>query len=190
VVRWPVAALLVLLSGCAAAPLPLPSAGSKLVAEEHTTALTFDYPSGWSNVSWGSFPSSFSYMVAALSNQRLHSPCVHHGNVFSCGQPLGRLQPAAMLVEWWEDGFPGWQLADQPGAAISVDGVPAKMERGPSASPNCRGLGASLGISVVVARPQAPGNYFQFIACLRGPQLSRETSLALEMLDSARLSFG
>ena len=180
---------MVILSGCAVAPLPLPSATSTLVAEGSAPGLSYSYPRGWSVVAW-SGPSSFSFMVAAISNERLRSPCFHHGDVGGCGQPLGGLQPAAMLVEWWENGYPGWQLADQPGAAISVDGLPAKMERGPSASPNCRGLGASLGISVVVARPQAPGNYFQFIACLRGPQLSRETSLALEMLDSARLSSG
>ena len=187
--RWPVAALLVLLSGCASAPLPLPSAGSTMVAEAHTPGLSYSYPPGWSIVSWDG-ASSFTYMVAAISNQRLRNPCFHHGNVFGCGQPLGRLQPGAMLVEWWEDGYPLWQLADQPGSAISVDGLPAKMEVGPSASSACRGTGASRGISVVVARPQAPGNYFQFIACLRCPQLTRETSLALAMLDSARLSSG
>ncbi len=180
---------MVILSGCAVAPLPLPSATSTLVAEGSAPGLSYSYPRGWSVVAW-SGPSSFSFMVAAISNERLRSPCFHHGNVGGCGQPLGGLQPAAMLVEWWENADPRWQLDDQPGAPLSVDGLPARMEQGANAIPVCRGLGAGSGVSVVVARPQAPGNYFEFTACMRGPHLGDETSLAMAMLNSARFSAG
>lgn len=74
--------------------MPLPPADSRLLAEEHAAALTFDYPPGWSIVSWRG-ASGFTYRVAGISDQRLRIPCFHHGNLFGCGQPLGRLQPAA-----------------------------------------------------------------------------------------------
>ena len=187
--RWLWAALVVILSGCAAAPRPLPLATTTLMAQGRAPGLSYSYPSGWSTASWSS-PSSFTFMVAAISNQRLRNPCFHHGNVYGCGQPLGSLQPGAMLVEWWENGDPRWLLADQPGSPISVDGLPAKMEQGASALPACSGLEATGAISVVVARPQAPGNYWEFLACMRGPHLSRQTSLAMAMLNSARFSSG
>jgi hypothetical protein len=92
-----------------------------------------------------------------------------------------------MLVEWWENGYPGWVLTDQPGSPTSLDGHPARIQQGPRAAPACSGLDATTAISVLVARPGAPSNYLEFVACLRGPHLSRQRALALMMLRSLRI---
>src|SRR5205814_10482403 len=31
------------------------------------------------------------------------------------------LEPATLLVEWWENGFPSWNFADQPGVAFKLE---------------------------------------------------------------------
>jgi hypothetical protein len=185
VVRWPLTALAAILTGCSVAPLPLPPATHTLVDVLRAPGLSYSYPRGWYVARWNG-PSRFTFMVGAVSNQRLRNPCFRHGAVGGCGQPLGRLQPGTMLVEWWENGDPQWRLADQPGAPLAVDGRPARMEQGASALPACLVLGAGGAILVVVAGSQAPGNYFQFTACMRGPGLGRQRTLALALLNSAR----
>src|SRR5438067_13838986 len=92
-----------------------------------TSAITFAYPADWSRTAWDS-RGSFTYMVAAVSNRTLKSPCVVSLMYSSCGAPVATLEPATLLVEWWEDGFPAWKLADQPGVAPELDGLDAKVQ--------------------------------------------------------------
>jgi hypothetical protein len=127
-----------LMVGCASGPLPIPSSSTTPTVTWTANAISFAYPKGWSRATW-SFPSSFTYMAAAVSNQQLKDPCFKSGNTSGCGQPLAYLQPGALLVEWWENGFPTWSLARQAGTPMSVDGLRRRSKRVPEAGPTARG---------------------------------------------------
>jgi hypothetical protein len=177
-----------LLVGCAAEPLPITSSSTAPVVKWTANAISFAYPKGWSRTSWSS-PSSFTYMAAAVSNQQLKDPCFKSGNTGGCGQPLAHLQPGALLVEWWENGFPTWSLAGQAGTPMSVDGLSAKIQEGNGGWTDCSGLGSDRWISVVIEWPPATTqDYFQFVACMRGPGLAAEREVAMTILESAHLS--
>jgi hypothetical protein len=124
-------------------------------------------------------------MVAAVSNQSLTSPCTHSINSVSCGPPLDRLERGAVLVMWWQNGWPTWSLADQPGDATTVDGLAAKRQDPANMTDVCVGLGADSAMQVLVDRDSA--NYFAFQACFRGPNIEAERTQALAILASARL---
>ncbi len=176
-----------LLVGCAPQPLPITNSSTAPTVKWSANAVSFAHPEGWSRAAW-SFPSSFTYMVAAVSNQRLNNPCFKSGTTSVCGQPLARLQPGGLLAEWWQDGFPTWGYARQAGSPMTVDGLPAKIQDGAGGSNACSGLGADRWISVVIERPPTKDNYFQFVACMRGPGLAAERDVAMAILQSAHLS--
>ena len=189
-VRWflfLVAGILVV--GCAAEPLPIASSSTTPTVKWTANAISFAHPEGWSRSAW-SVPSSFTYMVAAVSNQQLKDPCFKSGNTFGCGPPLARLQPGALLVEWWENGFPTWSFARQAGSPMTVGGLQAKIQEGAGGSAACPRLGADRWISVVIERPTTTENYFQFVACMRGPGLAAERDAAMRILQSAHFSRG
>ncbi len=186
---WPLAVLALAVSACAVEPLPLPSSKPGLTESWRGSEVSFAYPRGWSRADW-SGPSSFTYMVAAVSNQRLGDPCFRRGNGGGCGPPLRRLEPGALLVEWWVNSFPGWRLAAQPGAPTTVDRLPAKVIGGSQGALACSGLSAAAGITVSIASPGAPFNYYQFVSCMRGPGVAQERSLALAILRSGRFGSG
>jgi hypothetical protein len=182
-----------LLVGCApigvgTSPTSSPIAISTATQKTHWAApsVSFAYPAGWSKAAWASV-SSFTDLVAAVSNQHLRTPCFRSGNSSSCGQPLSQLQDGAVLVEWWQNGFPNWTLAKQQGNPITVDGLEAKLQEGSRNWGECSGLGADRWINVVIASPQA-SNYWQFVACMRGPGKRAETAAATAILASAHLS--
>ena len=177
-----------LMVGCAPEPLPITSSSTAPAVKWTANAISFAYPKGWSRATW-SFPSSFTYMAAAVSNQQLKDPCFKSGNTSGYGQPLAYLQPGALLVAWWENGFPTWNLARQAGVPMTVDGLSAKIQEDAGGWTGCSRLGADRWISVVVERPPTPtDNYFQFVACMRGPGLAVERDAAMTILQSAHLS--
>jgi len=144
--------------------------------------ITFSYPADWSRTAWDS-RGSFTYMVAAVSNRTLKSPCVVSLMYSSCGAPVATLEPATLLVEWWEDGFPAWKLADQPGVALELDGLDAKVQDPADMSQVCQHIGADSAIQVLIDRGSA--NYFAFQACFKGPGIEAESSEAQAILHSA-----
>ncbi|MHB1523665.1 MAG: hypothetical protein ACYCS9_05185 [Candidatus Dormibacteria bacterium] len=176
-----------LMVGCAREPLPISSSSTAPAVKWTANAISFAYPKGWSRATWSS-PSNFTYMAAAVSNQQLNDPCFESGNTSGCVQPLAFLQPGGLLVEWWENGFPTWSLARQAGTPMRVDGLSAKIQAGTGGRNDCSGLGADRWISVVIERPPTTDNYFQFVACMRGPGLAAEREAAMTILQSARLS--
>ena len=147
-----------------------------------TSAITFSYPADWSRTAWDS-RGSFTYMVAAVSNRTLKSPCVVSLMYSSCGAPVATLEPATLLVEWWENGFPSWNFADQPGVAFKLDGLDAKMQDPADMSQVCKQIGADSAIQVLIDRGTA--NYFAFQACFKGPGIEAESSEAQAILHSA-----
>lgn len=67
------AAFLLAGAGCASDPL-IPIKGSAPNVQHSSAGITFSYPAGWYRTA-ASFPSSFTDMVAAVSNQPIHDPC-------------------------------------------------------------------------------------------------------------------
>lgn len=146
--------------------------------------ITFGYPAGWYRTA-ASYPSSFTDMVAAVSNQPIHDPCTTSGNTITCAEPLNTLDTGGLLVEWWVDGFPQWSLAKEPGTPTTIDGLQARMQQHSGSSLGCpAGLGAQISIRVAIART-APGNYFELDACARGPDQGLAISTAMAILHSA-----
>jgi len=183
-VRAVVLALLVLCS-CTEQTFIAPPASDRQQTVT-TGAITFSYPAAWSRTQWDQ-PSSFTFMVAAVSNQPLKKPCTELANGWSCGQPVDSLQSGSVLIEWWTNGFPNWTLADQPGKETTVGGLPAKIQDPGDVPRVCGGIGADSALRVEIAR-SAQANYFEFDACFRGPGSDAERSFALAMLDGARFS--
>ena len=171
-----------LVTSCGSGPVQLSS------DTKHTTvraeAVTFSYPAGWSITAWDS-RSSFTYMVAAVSNQSLNTPCTHSLNSVSCGPPVDRLDRGAVLIEWWQNAFPTWSFDKQPGDPMVVDGLRAKRQDPAELASVCPAIGADSAMQVLVDRNTA--NYFAFVACFRGPNIEAEHAQALAILASAHL---
>ncbi|MGD0449314.1 MAG: hypothetical protein ABSB36_12040 [Candidatus Dormibacteria bacterium] len=144
--------------------------------------VSFTSPAGWYRTT-ASEQGSFTDMVAAVSNEPLRDPCSVSGNSFTCGQPLDRLQEGAILVEWWNNGFPTWSIDNQPGAPTTVDGLPARLQQTPGSSGQCAGLGATTTLTVVIANGPS-GDYYEFDACMRGASQALEISTATAILNS------
>ena len=144
--------------------------------------VSFASPAGWYHTA-ASVEGSFTDMVAAVSNEPLRDPCSASGNSFTCGQPLDSLQQGALLVEWWNDGNPTWSIDNQPGTQTTVDGIPARFQQTPGSSGQCAGLSATTTIAVVIATGPS-GDYYEFDACMRGPNQALEISTATAILNS------
>jgi hypothetical protein len=156
------------------------------VAHFDSQYVRFDYPSDWSAKTYQDI-SSFSDAIVFLSNRVMHVPCVRHKNAVesgvTCHAPLSRLGYNGVYVEWSVNGFPNWTLANQPGQPISVSGRPARESV--ISGPDCMGISdAQQDINVVIA---GVNNYYAMVACLSGPDLSREHSEVQAMLASAKI---
>ena len=111
-----------------------------------------------------------------------------------CSAPYGITRPVPLpqcglgsdgvLVEWSENGFPGWTLRRQLGQQVIVDGQPGE-ERVVSGGENCV-TGTQQSVMLLVART-VPDNWYQMDACLRGPSLARERSEIQAMIASAKI---
>ena len=113
-------------------------------------------------------PSSFTDLVASFSNQALSPPCTTSANSISCGPPLTTLQPGAMLVEVFQNGFPTWNLSSQPGTPTTVSGLAAKVDVGAGAGGPCGSLGGDRSRTEVIPFPSPPEDYVEIDVCSRG----------------------
>jgi len=175
------------LSSPVAGPL-VPVSPSAQMVSWSCSGITFSYPIGWYRTT-ESFPSSFTDMVAAVSNQPVHDPCAVSGNSITCGQPLDSLEPGGLLIEWWEDGFPQWSIASQPGTPTTVAGLQARLQAASAPGSECpTDLGADTSINVVIARTVS-NNYYEFVACIRGPETNIQVSTAMAILHSVEFAY-
>jgi hypothetical protein len=145
------------------------------------------YPAGWRAYNYPDDSSSFTRLIAYLSNVRVHDPCVTHRTpqavTTRCGQPVHRLAPGSILVSWSANGFPGWSFAMARGAPIRVDGRPAKLLRKRG---TCR-IDADVEIDVIVKR-RAADNWYLARACIRGPGTARFAGQFRTLIRTARVS--
>jgi hypothetical protein len=165
------------LSGCLVVAVALATGcgGSSTVMQNrtpelrafHSKLLSFRYPVSWKAHRYRN-QSEFSTAIVYLSNDRLHPPCRHPRPGFiHCGAPLKRLHPRGVLVEWSENGFPGWTFKDAHGKPMRVDGLHAKLATDRRAG--CEGLGGDHGLVLTVERPHAADNWYELRACTAGP---------------------
>ncbi|MFL6239697.1 MAG: hypothetical protein ACJ735_09455 [Actinomycetes bacterium] len=107
--------------------------------------LRFRYPARWRAQHYDE-TSSFTTSIVYLSTQQLHNPCRTSrngsGTTIACGEPLRRLGPGDVLVQWYGFSAP----ATKPVRANTrVAGRPARRE-----SSSCVELRGDSGLEVAV----------------------------------------
>ena len=182
-----VALCLLTLAGCADPSTPgdngaRASKPAPSKARYHDDVLTFSHPASWTPRRY-EVVSSFSSAIVYLSNQPLHDPCTRTrlpggGLSISFGHPISRLAPGGVLIEWTREGFPNWKLSDAPGVPQQIAGRPSRLAiRRPG---RCASLGADETILASITRPS--GNWYQLLACLRGPSLATSERQVRQLL--------
>jgi hypothetical protein len=91
--------------------------------------------------------------------------------------------PTGVMLKWSANGFPSWNLADQPGQPIIVSGRTAKISM---QSRVCDGLGADQQVSVVVSRNPAD-NWYELDGCFRDPGSATAVADVLALLQTVRI---
>ena len=181
------ALLLVGIAGCGTVTFTgVPASRLAPVAGPWTTRtvdrnqVSLSVPSNWNAGDPWLSPSSFTDLVASFSNQPLSPPCTTGPMSLSCGPPLTSLRSGAVLVEVFQNAFPGWTIDSQPGIPTMVAGLRARV----AAQGDCGGLGADTGHTEVVAL--APANYIEITICSRGA----DDAVATRILASVRVTRG
>lgn len=144
--------------------------------------ISFSYPATWHayQFPWGS---SFSTSLAYVSNMPLHRPCVGRPISPGCQGPVSALRADSTLLIWTENGFPGWTFQRAHGALLHVDGRSARIQVLAPQRAWCPGNSTEM-LGVVIARPEAPDNWYEFRACLAGPHLGRLRAVVMRILSS------
>jgi hypothetical protein len=91
--------------------------------------VTFRYPRSW-NVRTSAYPSTTTFPIAFLSNQRQHAPCTSTPGELSCGWSVRSLRKGGVYVAWSKVAT----LGNPPalGTTMIVDGHTATFSaRGP-----------------------------------------------------------
>jgi hypothetical protein len=150
--------------------------------------LRFSHPRAWRE-QYYAWDSSFIDVIVYLSNRTLRNPCTTRtdsaGVTTSCGRPLAALRPGDVLVTWQNVGYPhtGPEI---PHPNTTISGQSADVEVARPGDSQCAGLGQDETMTADIARPQ--GNHYEMVACLRGPNLSRNEAFVRQMLVSTRVT--
>jgi hypothetical protein len=87
-----------------------PGVPTTVMANFPTARLSFYHPRRWHSYRYRE-TSSFTFLLAFLSTDRLRAPCTVKRNAsvtrVSCGSPLSRLSPGGVLITWVAEGMPG-----------------------------------------------------------------------------------
>lgn len=114
VARFAKAALLIALGSLAACSSPAQPAGGKSTAQTETCGptktftngfLSFRYSGCWTATTYNEM-STMSQTIVYLSDQATHDPCHAAAVGRTCAQPLSKLRPGHVLVQWSEGGSP------------------------------------------------------------------------------------
>jgi hypothetical protein len=143
--------------------------------------LDFSYPASWQAIAYQS-RSSFSTTMVYLSNQAMHKPCPDG----SCGPGAPKLQPGGFIAWWSERGTPSFTFDTAVGDPLTVGGRRAKL----SVRSEVCWIGGDVLMSAVVERPEAPNNWYELDACIRGPGVAEIESQVRALLASTTLAAG
>jgi hypothetical protein len=148
--------------------------------------LRFDRPPCWTATSFAE-RTAFSNSLVDLSNQPLRDPCTQTtspsegGPATDCTWPVTNLLPGGVWVHWSSNGSPTWKLENQPGTSLTVAGLPAREQI--TKPGTCGPIGADETITVEVGEP-IQDNFYEMMACLRGPELNNTARQVQAMVDS------
>jgi hypothetical protein len=128
------------------------------------TQITFGYPAGWD---------------AVLQDD---------GGLIA--RSVITLRGNGVDATWYLGGSLAWNLANLPGTATTLGGLPAKVAVATSGQlfEGCRERGGDEQIVAWVKRRHA--NFYAFFACLRGPELGPLEAEVASVLVSARFPYG
>jgi hypothetical protein len=147
--------------------------------------VSFAYPSSWRAHHY-QVSSSFSTEIVYLSPQRMHPPCVtRHGSrntTITCRQPIARLGPGSLLAFWSIESMPGWSFKGATGQRLRIGGRSARLR---ITHDSC-GIGAQQTMDAVIPVTPGPENWYEFIACIRGPRVSLRRHQLRDLLGSVR----
>jgi len=150
--------------------------------------LGFDHPRAWREFQFTRISDSSS-LIVYLSNAALRDPCTKTtsaaGETTTCGEPLTALGPNGVLVSWSDIGYPGpGPMPAHPNT--TVDGKPAEIVV--TKPGDCARLGAAETLVADIARPAFANNYYEMVACIRGPAVGAQERLVRAMLESTRIT--
>ena len=100
---------------------------------------SFDYPSAWSLSQFPDDASSFSTLLAVISSQPVHDPCVHDPNDIICNQPLDFFDSGGVFIRWSEQSGRGIVFAKPSGSPSMIDGKKSIITTNPAADLPVRG---------------------------------------------------
>lgn len=159
--------------------------GTALGATFSWNGGSFRYPAEW-RLSRFSVVSSFTLLVAVLSNEQVHDPCTRTPTSVSCGEPLSHLDSGGVLVTWTQFGMAGASIAQQPGTATTVDGRAARVLVTDGAGAGCAGVSGTTAEVDAAVLLDSSDHMWQMRACVAGPNPRPAVETALAMFDSAR----
>ena len=156
----------------AAVPCPCRSASRQpLDLSYSSNGGTFRYPSSW-RLSTFNDVSSFTALIAYVSNYPINDPCTHALGGTTCEPTnMARLGAGGVLIGWDIYGFPGYDIDKAPGTPTTIDGRPARIQVGPAAAGSaCAVIGASEEVDVVVATTaHGAGSFWRMNGCAVDP---------------------
>jgi hypothetical protein len=170
-------------SRASADPLPKTFAGA---------GITFRYLNAWHAQTYQEV-SSFSNLIAYVSTEPLHDPCVtrttNTGTEIDCTNPLKALRRNGIFISWDSYGFPGQRLTTP---TLTLDGHAATVQSGP-ADPSCVAIGgtrlvsANVALSLKLAPPGGHDQMLRMRACIAGPDTAQAETDVYAMLASLRI---
>lgn len=176
------------------APTPTPTGPSagETSGESATLSATFSwnggsfrYPADW-HLSQFSVVSSFTLLIAVLSNQQVHDPCTRTPTRVSCGEPLSHLSPRGVLVTWTQPGIPGASIAQQPGTATTVNGRAARLLVADAPAAGCTSISGTTAEVDATVLLDSSNHMWQMRACIAGPNPHEAVETAVAIFGSAR----
>jgi hypothetical protein len=146
---------------------------------------SFSYPSAWTLSQFPDDVSSFAMLLAVISNQAVHDPCVTSANSITCDQPLNWLDSGGVLIKWGTQGGLGTLFASPSGSPSTIDGKPATVTTNPTTDPQCGDI-PNTAYELDAYIPQSLGNGWTMTACLATPIAPQTLATVTAMLHSLR----
>ena len=152
--------------------------------------VSFEHPSRWTSYRYESV-STGSVLYTYLSTSPVPDPCVtstakaSRGTV-SCGPDLPDLHGSGVFVDWTSFGLPGTTVGSFPGAAATIAGREARVQRG-AVPPECTSSGAVSGAEAAVS--VGGSNVLTMTACIgAGEDVAADLAAVDRMLASLRIT--
>jgi hypothetical protein len=144
---------------------------------------SFSHPADWTvRLPEANLDEGHSAVLLYLSNQPLHSICQRQGtlNLLGCGgEPLERLDPGGVFVEWWIGRGMGWNPPPTPDRRLTIGGRRASIVLGSSCAPI---TGVEQSMRVFIERNASSGDVLD--GCFRGPATDAAMAQFLAMVES------